>query len=64
MKTPELYDPRTLFRLQKMRRHQRYGLHSRAASVGCAFALRRRKIFEQVDVVITPTTPAPAPKTC
>jgi len=58
---PELYDPRTLFRLQKcadisatnyIRERHRLDAHRAQAE----------RIFEQVDVVITPTTPSPAPK--
>jgi len=58
---PGLYDPRTLFRLQKcagisatdyIRERHRLDAHR----------ARAEKIFEQVDVVITPTTPSPAPK--
>jgi len=58
---PELYDSRTLFRLQKtagisatdyIRERHRLDAHRTQAE----------KIFEQVDVVITPTTPSPAPK--
>lgn len=58
---PELYDPRTLFRLQKcagisatdyIRERHRLDAHRAQAE----------KIFEQVDVVITPTTPSPAPR--
>ena len=58
---PELYDPRTLFRAQKtagisatdyIRERHRLEAHRVAAE----------KIFEHVDVVITPTTPSPAPK--
>ena len=59
--TPELYDPRTLYRLQN------------CAGISATAYIRERhrlaefrdaaeRIFEQVDVVITPTTPAPAPK--
>ena len=59
--TPELYDPRTLYRVQK------------CAGIGATSYIRERhrlaafrseaeKIFEKVDVVITPTVPAPAPK--
>ena len=60
-KSPELYDPRTLFRLQRCAgisatdyirvRHQ-LEAHRRKAEA----------VFSQVDVVITPTTPSPAPK--
>ncbi|MGC2107919.1 MAG: amidase [Candidatus Korobacteraceae bacterium] len=60
-KTPELYDPRTLYRVQK------------CAGIGATAYIRERRrlaefranaerVFETVDVVITPTTPAPAPK--
>ena len=59
--TPELYDPRTLYRLQN------------CAGISATAYIRERhrlaefrdaaeRIFEHVDVVITPTTPAPAPK--
>jgi len=59
--TPELYDPRTLYRLQ------------RCAGISATDYIRERhrlaafrndaeKIFEKVDVVITPTVPAAAPK--
>jgi len=60
-KTPELYDPRTLYRLRS------------CAGISATAYIRERhrleefrataeRIFEQVDVVITPTTPAAAPK--
>lgn len=60
-KTPELYDPRTLYRVQK------------AAGISATAYIRegrrleqfRRQaetIFDDVDVVITPTTPGVAPK--
>jgi aspartyl-tRNA(Asn)/glutamyl-tRNA(Gln) amidotransferase subunit A len=58
---PERYDPRTLFRLQKcagisatdyIRERHRLDAHRAQAE----------KIFEQVDVVITPTTASPAPR--
>jgi len=59
--TPELYDSRTLFRLQN------------CAGIGATQYIRERnrlaefraqteKLFEEVDVIITPTTPVPAPK--
>ncbi len=60
-RTPELYDPRTLYRLKNctgisatayIRERHRLAEFRNAAEL----------IFEQVDVVITPTTPAPAPK--
>jgi aspartyl-tRNA(Asn)/glutamyl-tRNA(Gln) amidotransferase subunit A len=61
LKTPELYDPRTLYRLRD------------CAGIGATSYIREghrleefrtaaTRVFEQVDVVITPTTPAPAPK--
>jgi aspartyl-tRNA(Asn)/glutamyl-tRNA(Gln) amidotransferase subunit A len=60
-KSPELYDPRTLFRLQQ------------CAGISAADYIRERhrlaefranaeQVFERVDVIITPTTPVPAPK--
>ncbi len=60
-KTPELYQPLTLFRVQK------------TAGISATDYIRERRrlmvfrsnaerIFERVDVVITPTVPAPAPK--
>lgn len=59
--TSELYDPRTLFRLQQ------------CAGISATDYIRERrrlsefrrnaeKTFDGVDVVITPTTPVPAPK--
>ena len=59
--TPELYDPRTLFRVRK------------CAGISASDYIRAQRelqqirraaesVFEQVDVVITPTTPATAPK--
>lgn len=58
---PELYDPRTLFRLQKCAGisatdylRERHRLDAHRVQAG--------KTFEQVDVVITPTTPSPAPR--
>ena len=60
-KTPDLYDPRTLYRVQKTAgitatayiRENRRLAEFRAAA---------ERVFEQVDVVITPTTPAVAAK--
>jgi aspartyl-tRNA(Asn)/glutamyl-tRNA(Gln) amidotransferase subunit A len=60
-KTPQLYDPRTLYRLQN------------CAGISATAYIRERhrlaefraaaeRVFEQVDVVITPTTPVVAPK--
>jgi aspartyl-tRNA(Asn)/glutamyl-tRNA(Gln) amidotransferase subunit A len=60
-KTPTLYDPRTLFRLQQ------------CAGISAADYIRERRrlaefranaeqVFERADVIITPTTPVPAPK--
>ncbi len=61
LKTPELYDPRTLYRLRNC------GGISATAYIHeghrlAAFRAAAARIFEQVDVIITPTTPAPAPK--
>ena len=61
LKTPELYDPRTLYRVRN------------CAGISASAYIRERhrleefrsaaeQVFEQVDVVITPTTPAAAPK--
>ncbi len=61
LKTPELYDPRTLYRVRN------------CAGISATAYIRERhrlaevrntaeQVFEQVDVVITPTTPAVAPK--
>jgi aspartyl-tRNA(Asn)/glutamyl-tRNA(Gln) amidotransferase subunit A len=61
LKTPELYDPRTLYRVRN------------CAGISASAYVRERhrleefrsaaeQVFEQVDVVITPTTPAAAPK--
>lgn len=58
---PELYDPRTLFRAQKCAGisatdyiREWHGLETHRVHAG--------KIFDQVDLVITPTTPSPAPE--
>jgi aspartyl-tRNA(Asn)/glutamyl-tRNA(Gln) amidotransferase subunit A len=60
-KSPQLYDPRTLYRIEKcagitasqyIRERQRLAEFRRAAE----------RIFEQVDVVISPTVPVPAPE--
>jgi aspartyl-tRNA(Asn)/glutamyl-tRNA(Gln) amidotransferase subunit A len=59
--SPERYDPRTLFRLKN------------CASISATDYIRERRrlgefrrkvgeVFEKVDVIITPTTPVPAPK--
>jgi aspartyl-tRNA(Asn)/glutamyl-tRNA(Gln) amidotransferase subunit A len=60
-KTPELYDPRTLFRLKNTAGisatsyiRERHRLE--------AFRAEAERIFDDVDVVVTPTIPAPAPK--
>ncbi len=60
-KTPELYDPRTLFRVQK------------CADISATAYIRERRrlaefraqagqVFEQVDAIITPTVPVAAPR--
>jgi aspartyl-tRNA(Asn)/glutamyl-tRNA(Gln) amidotransferase subunit A len=60
-KSPELYDPRTLFRLKNcagiaatdyIRERRRLE----------AFRAEAEKLFAYVDVIVTPTTPVPAPK--
>jgi len=60
-KTPELYQPLTLFRVQKTA-----GISATDYIRECRrlkqFRADAEKVFEQVDVVITPTTPVPAPK--
>ena len=59
--SPERYDPRTLFRLRS------------CAGIGATDYIRERRrlaafrakveeVFEEVDVILTPTTPVPAPK--
>ena len=59
--SPQLYDPRTLYRIQRcagitasqyIRERRRLAAFRRAAE----------QVFEQVDVVISPTVPVPAPK--
>lgn len=59
--SPQLYDPRTLYRIQRcagitasqyIRERRRLAEFRRASE----------RIFEQVDVVISPTVPVPAPK--
>ncbi len=60
-KTPELYQPLTLFRVQKT-----VGISAtdyiRERRRLMAFRSNAERVFEQVDVVVTPTAPAPAPK--
>jgi len=59
--TPELYDPRTLFRLQNcagISATQYIRERNRLAE----FRTQTEKVFEEVDVIITPTTPVPAPR--
>ena len=60
-RTPELYQPLTLFRVQKTAGISAtdYIRESRRLK---QFRADAERIFEQVDVVITPTVPAPAPK--
>ena len=59
--TPELYQPLTLFRVQKTAGISATDyIRERRRLV--AFRCNAERIFEQVDVVITPTVPAPAPK--
>ncbi len=61
MKTPELYQPLTLFRVQKTAGISA-SAYIRERRRLAEFRTNAEKIFEQVDVVITPTVPAPAPK--
>lgn len=60
-RTPDLYQPLTLFRVQKTA-----GITATDYIRECRrlkeFRAEAEKVFEQVDVVITPTVPAPAPK--
>jgi aspartyl-tRNA(Asn)/glutamyl-tRNA(Gln) amidotransferase subunit A len=60
-KTPELYQPATLARMQNCR-----GISAtdyiRTKRELDAFRARAESVFDLVDVVITPTTPVPAPK--
>jgi len=60
-RTPELYQPLTLFRVQKTAGISAtdYIRESRRLA---QFRADAAKVFDQVDVVITPTTPVPAPK--
>ena len=60
-RTPELYQPLTLFRVQKTAGISAtdYIRESRRLA---QFRANAETVFEQVDVVITPTTPVPAPK--
>ena len=60
-KTPELYQPLTLYRAQKTAGIPATG-YIRECRRLKRFRADAEKIFEQVDVVITPTTPVPAPK--
>ncbi len=59
--TPELYDPRTLFRLKNTAgiSATSYIRERRRLEV---FRAEAERIFDDVDVVITPTTPGAAPK--
>ncbi len=60
-KSPELYDPRTLFRLRNCA-----GItatdYIRARRGIAEFRAKADELYEQVDVIVTPTTPVPAPK--
>ena len=60
-KTPELYQPLTLFRAQRTA-----GITATNYIRECRrleqFRAAAEEVFEQVDIVITPTTPVPAPK--
>jgi aspartyl-tRNA(Asn)/glutamyl-tRNA(Gln) amidotransferase subunit A len=59
--SPQLYDPRTLYRIQRcagITASQYIRERRRLAE----FRTAAERIFEQVDVVISPTVPVPAPK--
>ena len=60
-RTPELYQPLTLFRVQKTAGISAidYNRESRRLA---RFRADAEKVFEKVDVIITPTTPVPAPQ--
>ena len=60
-KTPQLYDPRTLYRVQKAAGISATA-YIREGRRLAEFRSNAERIFEQVDLVITPTTPAVAPK--
>jgi aspartyl-tRNA(Asn)/glutamyl-tRNA(Gln) amidotransferase subunit A len=59
--SPERYDPRTLFRLQNCA-----GISAtdyiRERRRLAEFRIKVEEVFDEVDVIITPTTPVPAPK--
>ena len=59
--SPELYDPRTLFRLDNCR-----GISAtdyiRERRRLAEFRMKVEEVFERVDVIVTPTVPVPAPK--
>jgi aspartyl-tRNA(Asn)/glutamyl-tRNA(Gln) amidotransferase subunit A len=59
--SPERYDPRTLFRLKNCN-----GISAtdyiRERRRLAEFRIKVEEVFEDVDVIITPTTPVPAPK--
>ena len=59
--TPELYQPLTLYRVQKTA-----GISATDYVRECRrlkkFRMEAEKIFEQVDAIVTPTTPVPAPQ--
>jgi aspartyl-tRNA(Asn)/glutamyl-tRNA(Gln) amidotransferase subunit A len=59
--TPELYDPRTLYRVQRCAGISAMD-YIREQHRLAAFRGDAEKIFEKVDVLITPTVPAAAPK--
>ena len=60
-KSPEQYDPRTLFRLSNCDGISAtdYIRERRRLAV---FRAEAEKVFEEVDVIVTPTTAVPAPK--
>ncbi len=59
--TPELYDPRTLFRLKNCAGISATN-YIREQRRLVAFRTNAARIFEEMDLIITPTVPVPAPK--
>ncbi len=59
--SPEQYDPRTLFRLQNCAGTSATD-YIRERRRLAEFRIKVEEVFDEVDVIITPTTPVPAPK--
>jgi aspartyl-tRNA(Asn)/glutamyl-tRNA(Gln) amidotransferase subunit A len=60
-KTPELYQPETLRRIRTGEKISPEDYRRKHAELG-AERQKIRNVFEMVDVIVTPTTPIPAPK--